>query len=207
MAAARAPRRLRGGAYPGSPATCPAVAAGPATVEGETMSNQPGSSTAAEPDAAHGRTGRGDRAGRRGRQGGRQGTRTAAGRSRPGRLVLALLALGWLAAMLWSTRAAIHSAAAGVTAITLSAFALPGVISAALVAGAAVALAVSDLLARRSATVPPLRFLGGDRRRPAGRAGHRAGDQPDVRRQRDHQHHRRHHRGGGHHRRRDGRRA
>ncbi len=67
----------------------------------------------------------------------------------PGTLGLALLATGWLAAMLWSTREAIQSATAGVTAISLSAFALPGVISAALVAGAAVGLAVSEPVTRR----------------------------------------------------------
>ncbi|WP_406075217.1 hypothetical protein [Micromonospora sp. NBC_01638] len=78
----------------------------------------------------------------------------------PGASVLALLALGWLAAMLWSTREAITSAAAGVTAISLSAFALPGVISAALVAGAAVALAGGNLLARRYGDRATLRFAG-----------------------------------------------
>ncbi|MET7945843.1 hypothetical protein [Micromonospora sp. NPDC005324] len=78
----------------------------------------------------------------------------------PGAAVLALLALGWLAAMLWSTREAITSAAAGVTAISLSAFALPGVISAALVAGAAVALAGGNLLARRYGDWATLRFAG-----------------------------------------------
>ena len=44
----------------------------------------------------------------------------------PGAVVFAPLAVVWLAAMLWSTRAAIDSAAAGVTAISLSAYALPG---------------------------------------------------------------------------------
>ncbi|MFC4020432.1 hypothetical protein ACFOW4_21165 [Micromonospora sp. GCM10011542] len=78
----------------------------------------------------------------------------------PGAAVPALLALGWLAAMLWSTREAITSAAAGVTAISLSAFALPGVISAALVAGAAVALAGGNLLARRYGDRATLRFVG-----------------------------------------------
>ncbi|NJP31974.1 hypothetical protein [Micromonospora thermarum] len=77
----------------------------------------------------------------------------------PGAPVLALLALGWLVAMLWSTREAIHSAAAGVTAISLSAFALPGVISAALVAGAAFALFGVDLLARRGRERATLRFV------------------------------------------------
>ncbi|MFV2101821.1 hypothetical protein [Micromonospora sp. LOL_024] len=67
----------------------------------------------------------------------------------PGTLALAVLAAGWLAAMLWSTREAISSATAGVTAVSLSAFALPGVISAALVAGAAVGLAVGEPVARR----------------------------------------------------------
>ncbi|MEV0157034.1 hypothetical protein AB0H57_25355 [Micromonospora sp. NPDC050686] len=77
----------------------------------------------------------------------------------PGAPVLALVAAGWLAAMLWSTRQAIESAAAGVTALSLSAFALPGVISAALVAGTAVALATTDLVARRGADRATLRFL------------------------------------------------
>ncbi|WP_231928402.1 hypothetical protein [Micromonospora echinaurantiaca] len=77
----------------------------------------------------------------------------------PGAALLALLALGWLAAMLWSTREAINSAAAGVTAISLSAFALPGVISAALVAGAAFALSGVDLLGHRVGERATLRFL------------------------------------------------
>ncbi|SCG49660.1 hypothetical protein [Micromonospora humi] len=109
------------------------------------MSNQPGSSTAAEPDRpeaveppatdqATPATGRPEYA--------------------PGALPLAVLALAWLVAMLWSTREAITSTAAGVTAISLSAYALPGVITAALVTGAAVALAATNRLGRAS-----LRFL------------------------------------------------
>ncbi|TDC38311.1 hypothetical protein E1211_07740 [Micromonospora sp. 15K316] len=78
----------------------------------------------------------------------------------PAAAVIALLSLGWLAAMLWSTREAIHSAEAGVTVISLSAFALPGVISAALVAGAAVALTGGNLLARRYGDGITLRFVG-----------------------------------------------
>ncbi|MGC5018339.1 hypothetical protein [Micromonospora sp. DT47] len=113
------------------------------------MSNQPGSSTAAEPDQPDTTDPVDDAA-------------PAAGEGHPagapGAPVLALLAVGWLAAMLWSTREAITSAAAGLTAISLSAFALPGVISAALVAGAAVALAVTELLARRSDRAT-LRFM------------------------------------------------
>ncbi|WDZ86998.1 hypothetical protein [Micromonospora cathayae] len=77
----------------------------------------------------------------------------------PGALLLAVLAAGWLTAMLWSTRAAIDSAQAGVTAISLSAYALPGVISAALVAGAGIALAVTNLLTRRGADRATLRFV------------------------------------------------
>ncbi|WP_433390320.1 hypothetical protein [Micromonospora sp. KLBMP9576] len=77
----------------------------------------------------------------------------------PGTPVLAFLALGWLVAMLWSTREAISSAAAGLTAISLSAFALPGVISAALVAGAAFALFGVDLLARGGSERLTLRFV------------------------------------------------
>ncbi|MEH1097759.1 hypothetical protein [Micromonospora sp. CPCC 205561] len=77
----------------------------------------------------------------------------------PGTPVLALLALGWLVAMLWSTREVINSSAAGITAISLSAFALPGVISAALVAGAAFALFGVDLLARRGSDRVTLRFV------------------------------------------------
>lgn len=87
-------------------------------------------------------------------------TATARPAPAPGAAVLALLALGWLAAMLWSTREAITSAAAGITAISLSAFALPGVISAALVAGAATALAFGNLLSRRYGDGTTLRFVG-----------------------------------------------
>ncbi|MFG2058686.1 hypothetical protein ACGFI9_32145 [Micromonospora sp. NPDC048930] len=117
------------------------------------MSKQPGSSTAAEPDQPEVApaevpdqpdAGPADEA------------VPAADRPAyaPGALVLALVSVGWLAAMLWSTRAAITSAAAGVTAISLSAYALPGVITAALVAGAAVALAVTNPIGRTT-----LRFL------------------------------------------------
>ncbi|TDC53036.1 hypothetical protein E1258_24735 [Micromonospora sp. KC207] len=131
------------------------------------MSNQPGSSMATEPDqpveadpapgpepAAEplSPAGQEPASGPLAADG---GTLTRA----PGAVVLALLTVGWLAAMLWSTRAAITSAQAGITAISLSAFALPGVISAALVAGAAVALAVTNLLARRGMDRATLRFV------------------------------------------------
>ncbi|MET7965360.1 hypothetical protein [Micromonospora sp. NPDC005305] len=114
------------------------------------MSKQPGSSTAAEPDQPATEPTVGTPAGSP------SDAPTAGGRlaHAPGALVLAVLSLAWLAAMLWSTRAAITSAAAGVTALSLSAYALPGVITAALVAGAAVALAATNRLDRVT-----LRFL------------------------------------------------
>ncbi|RKF25702.1 hypothetical protein [Micromonospora globbae] len=84
---------------------------------------------------------------------------TRSGGRAPAAALLGLLSLAWLAAMLWSTREAIHSAEAGVTAISLSAFALPGVISAALVAGAAFALYGVDLLGPRVADRATVRFL------------------------------------------------
>ncbi|MFC8848088.1 MULTISPECIES: hypothetical protein [unclassified Micromonospora] len=120
------------------------------------MSNQPGSSTAEEPDRPVGTDPAAEREPTADSLQAAGGTLARA----PGAVVLALLAVGWLAAMLWSTRAAIASAQAGVTAISLSAFALPGVISAALVAGAAVALSVTNLLlARRGVDRATLRFV------------------------------------------------
>ncbi|WP_431974340.1 hypothetical protein [Micromonospora haikouensis] len=119
------------------------------------MSNQPGSSTAEEPDQPVETDPAAEREPAAAPLQATGGTPARA----PGAAVLALLAVGWLAAMLWSTRAAITSAQAGVTAISLSAFALPGVISAALVAGAAVALAVTNLLARRGVDRATLRFV------------------------------------------------
>ncbi|WP_089156730.1 hypothetical protein [Micromonospora sp. NBS 11-29] len=101
------------------------------------MSNQPGSSTAAEPDQPEAVA----------------EVAPAPGRPEyaPGALPLALLSIAWLAAMLWSTREAITSTAAGVTAISLSAYALPGVITAALVTGATVALAATNRIGRATA--------------------------------------------------------
>ncbi|WP_091321964.1 hypothetical protein [Micromonospora chersina] len=118
------------------------------------MSKQPGSSTAAEPDQPA--TGPAVETPAESPSDGTVEAAPAGSRPAhaPGALVLAVLSLGWLAAMLWSTRAAITSAAAGVTAISLSAYALPGVITAALVAGAAVALAATNRLGRAT-----LRFL------------------------------------------------
>ncbi|MET8836357.1 hypothetical protein ABZV78_20875 [Micromonospora sp. NPDC004540] len=118
------------------------------------MSKQPGSSTAAEPDQPATEPAVETPAESRSEE--TVEAAPAGGRlaHAPGALVLAVLSIGWLAAMLWSTRAAITSAAAGVTAISLSAYALPGVITAALVAGAAVALVATNRLGRAT-----LRFL------------------------------------------------
>lgn len=66
----------------------------------------------------------------------------------PGAVALALLSLGWLAAMLWSAKAEISSSGVSSVAVTSAAYALPGVISASLVSGAAVSLALANLLTR-----------------------------------------------------------
>ncbi|MEO3746360.1 hypothetical protein [Plantactinospora sp. B5E13] len=66
----------------------------------------------------------------------------------PGAPVLALLAIGWLAAMLWSAKWAITSAGFTSIAITSAAYALPGIISASLVSGAAVSLTLAAVLSR-----------------------------------------------------------
>jgi hypothetical protein len=132
------------------------------------MSNEPRGPAAAQPDQSNAvGPDTGDRTGATDPDAGdhsdvadpRAGDPLDAGRPAPApaTTALALLAAGWLAAMLWSTREAISSATAGVTAVSLSAFALPGVISAALVAGAAVGLAVGEPVARRTDRVT-LRF-------------------------------------------------
>ncbi|MFY1690255.1 hypothetical protein [Plantactinospora sp. WMMB782] len=77
----------------------------------------------------------------------------------PGALVLALLALGWLTAMLWSARAAISSAGLSSMEITLAAYSLPGLISASLVGGAAVSLVLGNLMTRLGIWRSTPRFL------------------------------------------------
>jgi hypothetical protein len=68
----------------------------------------------------------------------------------PGVSALVLFALAWLAAMLWSTQGTVGRAADGSDiALTSAALALPGVISAALIGGAAVGLAGVHLVAAR----------------------------------------------------------
>jgi len=63
-------------------------------------------------------------------------------------LVLALVGVLWAAAMLWSARATITSRADAEMEVTSTAYAMPGAVSASLVAGAAIALAVLAFLTR-----------------------------------------------------------
>ncbi|BCB85016.1 hypothetical protein [Phytohabitans suffuscus] len=77
----------------------------------------------------------------------RADTTTPDGPAAFGASVLAVIALAWLAAMMWSSHAEITSGE-GTLAITSAAMALPTVISAGLVAGAAASLAVGHLLRR-----------------------------------------------------------
>ena len=67
-------------------------------------------------------------------------------------LLLAAVGLVWLAAMLWSARATITSGGNAEMEVTSTAYALPGAISASLVAGAAAALAVLAFLTRGGRT-------------------------------------------------------
>jgi iron complex transport system permease protein len=65
-----------------------------------------------------------------------------------GVIVLAAVALLWLAGMLWSARATITGRTEAEMEVTSTAYALPGAISANLVAGAAIALVALSLLTR-----------------------------------------------------------
>lgn len=77
-----------------------------------------------------------------------------------GALLLAPVTLIWLAAMLWSARATITGPVSSAEMeVTSTAYALPGAISASLVTGAAVALAVLGLLGRRRTLGTTVRFL------------------------------------------------
>lgn len=69
----------------------------------------------------------------------------------PGAGILAVLAVVWLTVMLRSAYAAISSATVPDMALTSTAYALPGAVSASLVAGAGVALALVNAVARRAA--------------------------------------------------------
>ncbi|GIM95663.1 hypothetical protein [Paractinoplanes toevensis] len=73
-------------------------------------------------------------------------------------LFLALAALIWMAAMLWSARASITGRADAEMEVTSTAYALPGAVSASLVAGAAAGLAVLALFTRRRDLGSTVRF-------------------------------------------------
>lgn len=74
-------------------------------------------------------------------------------------LLLAPVTLLWLAAMLFSARTTITGPVSAEMEVTSTAYALPGAISASLVAGAAVALAALGLVGRRRALGATVRFL------------------------------------------------
>jgi iron complex transport system permease protein len=73
-------------------------------------------------------------------------------------LLLALVASAWLAGTLWAARTTITGRADAETEVTSTAYALPGAVSAALVAGAAVGLAVLTLVDGRRPLGGTLRF-------------------------------------------------
>ncbi|WP_433301196.1 hypothetical protein ACQP2F_05385 [Actinoplanes sp. CA-030573] len=73
-------------------------------------------------------------------------------------LVLALAALIWMAAMLWSARATITGRTDAEMEVTSTAYALPGAVTASLVAGSAVALALLAVVSRRRELGSTARF-------------------------------------------------
>ncbi|GLY01185.1 hypothetical protein [Actinoplanes sp. NBRC 101535] len=76
-------------------------------------------------------------------------------------LVVALFAaaaLAWTAAMIWSARQDITARADAMSEVTAAAYALPGIVAAELVAGAAAALLVLTLIARRRPLGATARF-------------------------------------------------
>jgi iron complex transport system permease protein len=79
-------------------------------------------------------------------------------RASRGGVALALVAVLWMAALLWSARATITGRANAEMAVTSTAYALPGAISASLVGGAAVALAVVAAVGRRRTPGATARF-------------------------------------------------
>ncbi|MFD1321628.1 hypothetical protein [Micromonospora sonneratiae] len=88
------------------------------------------------------------------------GTDGAGVTNAPGAVVFALLAVAWLAAMLWAAQRSIVLSVGEAIAITNTAFALPGVISASLIAGASVSLTMTGLLTRWGMTSATPRFAG-----------------------------------------------
>ncbi|MEV4639197.1 hypothetical protein AB0J80_17760 [Actinoplanes sp. NPDC049548] len=89
-------------------------------------------------------------------EGAQQGPERASSRG----IVLAVVALAWAAAMLWSARATITGRTDAEMEVTSTAYAMPGAVSAALVAGAAAALAVVTLLPRAGRTARFLAAIG-----------------------------------------------
>jgi hypothetical protein len=73
-------------------------------------------------------------------------------------LLLALAAVIWMAAMLWSARATITGRTDVEMEVTSTAYALPGAVTASLAAGVAVALAVLAVITRRRALGSTARF-------------------------------------------------
>ncbi|HWS31523.1 MAG TPA: hypothetical protein VN408_02140 [Actinoplanes sp.] len=72
--------------------------------------------------------------------------------------LIAVAALGWAVAMLWSARATITSRADAIMEVTSTAYALPGAVSACLAAGAAVALLTLTLISSRRPLGASARF-------------------------------------------------
>jgi len=87
-----------------------------------------------------------------------QDTTPDAERSSSNGFLLALAALIWMAAMLWSARATITGGSDAEMEVTSTAYALPGAVTGSLVAGAAVALALITRLTRRRELGSTVRF-------------------------------------------------
>jgi iron complex transport system permease protein len=73
-------------------------------------------------------------------------------------VALAVAGLLWMAGLLWSARATITGRSDVYMEVTSTAYALPGAVSASLVAGASVALAVVGLIGRRRSVGATVRF-------------------------------------------------
>ena len=87
-----------------------------------------------------------------------QDTTATAERSSSNGFLLALAALIWMAAMLWSARATITAGGGAEMEVTSTAYALPGAVTGSLAAGAAVALALITRLTRRRELGSTVRF-------------------------------------------------
>jgi iron complex transport system permease protein len=83
---------------------------------------------------------------------------TSAERPSSSGLLLAFFGLAWMAGLLWSARHSILAADDAEMQVTSTAYALPGAISASLIGGASVALAVLTMLTRRRTLGTTVRF-------------------------------------------------